>query len=201
MIFLKKQKVKRMIKKLVQSNELVKIHAGCGGHYLQGWINIDGSKKCKSDLRIDLSNGLPFPDNSVDFIFNEHFIEHLTYKNGLCFLKDSYRVLRPGGVLRTAFPDLDTLIDSYVRDTWRDMEWVKLIKAHWYPSGCYMLNQCLRENGHHHYMYSVDDLKRRLQEAGFRQESLERQQVHQSVHELLKGLEKRKDSSVVEAIK
>lgn len=201
MYLLEKQKAKKLVKAINNGNGVVKIHAGCGRHYLQGWINIDSSKKSKSDLCVDLAKGLPFPDNSADFIFNEHFIEHLSYEDGFAFFKESYRVLKPGGVLRTAFPDLDTLIDSYTRDTWRSMEWVKLIKADWYPSGCYMLNQCIRENGHHKYMYSVDDLKRRLCEAGFKTGSLDRRDVHDSIHDPLKGLEKRKDSSVVEAIK
>jgi predicted SAM-dependent methyltransferase len=185
----------------IRSNEPVMLHIGSGRNYKDGWINIDSSARVKNDILHDLSKGIPFPDSSVDYIFNEHFIEHLSYEDGLEFMKGSYRALKPGGVIRIACPDLDVLIESYIKDTWRDMEWVKLIKAQWYPSGCFMLNQCIREDGLHQYMYNKSELIRRLIEAGFDPGNISVEKYRRSKNKALENLEKRQDSLIIEAKK
>jgi len=43
-------------------------------------------------------------DNTYDGAYNEHFIEHLHKDEGIAFLKEMYRVLKPGGTLRTIWP-------------------------------------------------------------------------------------------------
>jgi predicted SAM-dependent methyltransferase len=53
---------------------------------------------------------LPIPnidDNTYDGTFSEHFIEHLTKEHGIAFLKEMYRVLKPGGVIRVIWPSMD----------------------------------------------------------------------------------------------
>jgi len=201
MSFFRKRKIKKLLSRLKNEDKSIKLHVGCGGNYKEGWINIDNRSRAKKDIRLDLQRVIPFPDNSIDFIYNEHFIEHLSYDYGFYFLKESYRILKPGGVIRTAFPDLDTLIDSYLKDYWRQMEWVKLIKAQWYPSGCFMLNKCLREGGLHLYMYNLSELTRRLIEAGFGQNKIYECKVNQSSYSELREIEKRADSTIVEAVK
>ena len=52
---------------------MLKLNLGCGQAYLSGWINIDIDSD-KADLKHDLRNGLPYEDNTADYIFNEHFI-------------------------------------------------------------------------------------------------------------------------------
>jgi predicted SAM-dependent methyltransferase len=201
MLFFAKRKALIILNRFNRENKPLKLHIGSGRNYKEGWINIDCNSRTKKDLRLDVRKGIPFPDSSVDYIFNEHFIEHLSYDDGFNFLKEAYRTLLPNGVVRTAFPDIDTMIDSYMKDSWREMEWVKLIKAQWYPSGCFMLNECIRERGHHLYMYNVKELKRRLGEAGFKENNIFTCKVRQSRFPELNNVEKRADSSVVEAVK
>jgi predicted SAM-dependent methyltransferase len=50
---------------------------------------------------------LPFADNSINFIFSEHFFEHLFLDDALALLKECHRVLKPYGVIRTCVPDAD----------------------------------------------------------------------------------------------
>src|SRR5579863_148355 len=87
--------VKKLLKKYPDK---IKLNIGCGTDYKKGWINIDNNSDeniKKLDLNWDLRNPLPFKDNSVDFIFNEHFIEHLTVEEGLKSNIDFKRVLKP----------------------------------------------------------------------------------------------------------
>ena len=53
----------------------------------------------------DVTKGLPFEDNSVEYIFSSHFIEHLHYPQAVEYLRESFRVLKPGGIIRTICPD------------------------------------------------------------------------------------------------
>lgn len=186
---------------IMKNNEIVKVHVACGRNYKNGWVNIDNNRNVKTDILFDLTRGIPFPDRSVDFLYNEHFIEHLSYEEGFEFMKEALRVLKPDGVMRIAFPDLDSLIDSYVNDNWKEKEWVKLIDAYWYPSRCFMFNENIRENGGHKYYYSVEEMARRLVEAGFQKENIAVEGINSSKHEELANIDKRADSSVVEAVK
>ncbi|MGB3204746.1 MAG: methyltransferase domain-containing protein [Crinalium sp.] len=50
---------------------------------------------------------LPFDDNSLSYIFSEHFFEHLFFDEALSLLQECQRILKPGGVIRTCVPDAD----------------------------------------------------------------------------------------------
>ena len=76
-----------------------KLHFGCGQKLLGGWDNYD--------REVDIARPLPFPSGSADVIFCEHVIEHVDYRAAMAFLFECRRVLRPDGVLRVAFPDVN----------------------------------------------------------------------------------------------
>ncbi|WP_088241393.1 class I SAM-dependent methyltransferase [Calothrix rhizosoleniae] len=50
---------------------------------------------------------LPFDNDSVDFIYSEHFFEHLFFDEALSLLRECHRILKPNGVIRTCVPDAD----------------------------------------------------------------------------------------------
>ncbi len=50
---------------------------------------------------------LEFSDNSIDFVFSEHFFEHLFFDEALSLLRESHRILKDFGVIRTCVPDAD----------------------------------------------------------------------------------------------
>ena len=86
-----------------------------------GWINIDihdlaafAEPNNYRYVRHDVRQGLPFPTGSVDCIHSNHFLEHLSYKDGLNHLRECRRVLKPQtGALRIAVPDTEMLLRSY----------------------------------------------------------------------------------------
>jgi len=101
---------------------LVKLNIGCFiNMFYYGWINIDildlsdfAKRNCYIFRQLDVREGLPYDDNSVDYIFSSHMIEHLTDEEGMKFLKECYRVLKPGGVLRLATPHARQLMADYM---------------------------------------------------------------------------------------
>lgn len=50
---------------------------------------------------------LMFDNSSINYIFSEHFFEHLFFDEALSLLKECYRILKPFGVIRTCVPDAD----------------------------------------------------------------------------------------------
>jgi predicted SAM-dependent methyltransferase len=54
-----------------------------------------------------LDSPLSASDRSFDFVFAEHFIEHLFLDEALFLVDEVFRLLRPGGVFRVVCPDAD----------------------------------------------------------------------------------------------
>jgi SAM-dependent methyltransferase len=57
-------------------------------------------------IHYNLEYGIPLPDATVDYLFASHFLEHLSQRHGERLAREAARVLRPGGVIRIAVPDL-----------------------------------------------------------------------------------------------
>jgi predicted SAM-dependent methyltransferase len=172
--------------------EPVKLHVGCGKVRFDGWVNIDVAGK-DIDVRRDIRKGLPYADDSAALIYNEHFMEHLTCEEGLAVLREFFRVLAPGGILRIATPDLDYLVAKYVSDDWRAQYWIQNLRSE-IQTRAEMLNICFSDWGHK-YLYNGEELERRLREVGF--ESIVRRQWNTSPHPELGNRETREDSKLI----
>lgn len=163
-----KIRAKKIIKKANQHNHKVMLHIGCGNNYFHGWINIDNNSDNnikKLDLNWDLRNKLPFVNNSIDIIYNEHLIEHLTVKQSKRAIKEFFRVLKPNGVLRIAMPDLDDVIKQYLDPDWSKHECIKRFGLDFVKSRAEMININFRWWGHQ-WLYNWEELERRLKECG-----------------------------------
>lgn len=123
-----KRDYSRLKKRGESRKEMLKLHIGCGPRVLKGWINLDleftdykpymkyyGNKFYGKKVRgsrddfyaINLiTEGLPLPDNSVEVVFHEDFIEHLDQKECIILLAETLRVLKSGGVHRINTPNL-----------------------------------------------------------------------------------------------
>lgn len=154
--------------KLKRFSKPYKLHLGCGSVKFNGWVNIDADSKLATvDLVWDLSLGLPVDDASCEFIYCEHFLEHLTVEQGVSFLRECRRALAPEGVLRVAMPSLDYLIDKLCQGDWRDQDWLTWPEHRFIKTRAEMLNISFRWWGHQ-WLYDREELHRRLDEAGFR---------------------------------
>lgn len=143
-----------------------RLHLACGNVRKDGWINIDIVETPATDLVLDLAQDLPFPDASCELIYCEHFLEHLDPYQGLQFLAECRRLLRPGAWMRIAMPDLDDIIRRSADGTWREQVWLKALGDHVVATRAEMINMAFRNWGHQ-WLYDREELERRLREAGF----------------------------------
>ena len=79
-------------------------------------INVDGNLFRKKDIWLDVTLGLPFPDNSIRGVYSSHLLEHLSVQEARRLLTECYRALKPGGALRMVVPSLEHAIQAYIED-------------------------------------------------------------------------------------
>ena len=79
------------IRSYLKTNEIKKLHIGAGKNILKGWLNADIKASLKT-VYLDASKKFPFKNNTFDYIFSEHLIEHLDYKGGINMLSECYRI-------------------------------------------------------------------------------------------------------------
>jgi len=93
----------------------MKLNIGCGGRLISGFVNID-IEDHGGNVVHDVRKGLPYDDNSVEFINASHFIEHLNLFEAITVLKECHRVLKPSGRIRITVPDTRLLIEHLLRN-------------------------------------------------------------------------------------
>lgn len=90
-----------------------KLHIGCGPFVIEGWLNTDVQCNYPEVSYLNAGKLYPFPDNSFEYIFSEHLFEHLSIVEQTVMLEECYRILKPGGRVRLAMPNLHFIMDLY----------------------------------------------------------------------------------------
>jgi predicted SAM-dependent methyltransferase len=92
------------------------LNIGCGSYYSMEstWTNLDFVSLDKHVIAHNLLKGIPFNDNSFDFVYHSHVLEHFSKQDGERLIQECFRVLKPGGILRVAVPDLETIVRNYI---------------------------------------------------------------------------------------
>lgn len=148
----------------------LQLNLACGDNIKAGWVNIDLFDPAPVDLRLDLTEPLPFADHSVRTIYCEHFFEHLefpTHARG--FLREAFRVLEPRGVLSIGVPDTEWPLRCYAAG---DDSYFRFGRATWgHPDWCntplHQINFHFRQFNEHRYAYDESTLAKVLVEEGF----------------------------------
>lgn len=78
------------------------LNIGCGHFFREGWVNLDKFKEGRVDMLADLEQGLPFKDETFDYVYASHVLEHVHDVTGL--IRDVHRVLKEGGIFEIYVP-------------------------------------------------------------------------------------------------
>ena len=107
-----------------------KVQIGGGSHILKDFLNIDIIPP--ADLICDVREGLPLKSGSVEYIFSEHFLEHIDYPISVkFFIKECYRVLKPKGLFVIGVPDSKLIVKHYIN---RNNRFYKKAIKKWYSN-------------------------------------------------------------------
>ena len=88
----------------------MRINLGSGERPLEGWVNVDALPDAPGvDVVTDVTEALPFESGSADALYASHLLEHVSSEDVPRVLAEWRRVLRPGGVLMIAVPDLEVI--------------------------------------------------------------------------------------------
>ena len=153
----------------LRADKDLKLHFGCGSNIKEGYINIDLNNEV--DLSLDLRERLPFLTDSCSMIYSEHFLEHLGYPDeAMFFLRECYRILRPGGIFSVGVPDTEWPIRAYTGDPYY-ADWFQYVKENAYPKWITTKMECVnhsfRQGDEHKFAYDFETLKRALEIAEF----------------------------------
>ena len=165
---------RRMIRRYFSNPGPRGLHIGAGCNILDGWLNTNYPNRSWSGraIAMDATIRFPMPDNAFDFIFSEHMIEHVPYSDGISFLRESFRVLKPGGRIRISTPDIRFLVDLLGSDlrkvqkdyiAWASERFLRNGEPH---TALSVVNNFVRDWGHT-YIYDRSTLETALTQVGF----------------------------------
>lgn len=140
------------------------LHLGCGPMIIPQFLNIDAGVRPPADLlaRVDR---LKLNARSVGVIYCSHVLEHITRSRYQRTLAEWYRVLKPGGRIYIAVPDLEKLFRLYLDN----------LQNYDTSSGKHRVDQSVAivyggqtdRHDFHYYGYSFTTLKALLEGVGF----------------------------------
>jgi len=169
------------------------VQYGSGASGPEGWLNFDCSPtllaqripllgplirvwcRTRFDHAIrfgDIVRGLPVADQSARAVYCSHVLEHLSLTDLRAALRNTHRILRPGGTFRMVLPDLRHIADTYVKDGGSDAALAFMretrLGREMRARGLMGLLRSWLGNSEHLWMWDYPALARELVEAGFK---------------------------------
>lgn len=138
---------------------------------------------------LDVTGRFPFPDGSFARAYSSHMLEHLYPDEAGRCVREIQRVLRPGGLLRLAVPDLDFLVTHY------DPQNPALFLRGIFQGE----SRATHPRARHWWHYNAHSLGELLQAAGFR--DIRRCAYREGADPAVARLDNRPDSLFMEARK
>jgi predicted SAM-dependent methyltransferase len=216
-----------------QGKTPIRLNLGCGLTTPEGWINVDGSWNARlakhplirrtlakigllsadhlgvpwnSNVFIhDIRKPLPFRDESATAVYASHVLEHLYIEEGQQLVREAFRVLVDGGVLRVVVPDLGVIVQEYLNQRASnegpqesglrpaDQLNQRLLMRWPSPSAAklpYRIYSAWQDFHSHKWMYDLDSLTHLFLRTGFIE--VERRNNHES---RIEGIESVEDPS------
>jgi predicted SAM-dependent methyltransferase len=163
----------KLIKNYSENNAIKKLQIGAQSNSIHGWLNVDILPKDHAVAYMDATEKFPISDNAFDYVFSEHMIEHISIDDGEFMMKECYRILKPGGKIRIATPDLEAVVKVFTTpDVPEHKAYIKFyIDRFWngkYPyDPVYAVNKMFYDFGHR-FIHSEHSLTALFKSAGFK---------------------------------
>lgn len=97
-------------------NKTISLHIGCGEKFIPEFTyHVDIRKLPHVDFVTSADKLGMFDDNSVNLIYVCHLLDHFDRNTYEGALKEWYRVLKSGGILRLAVSDFEAVVRIYLK--------------------------------------------------------------------------------------
>lgn len=114
---------KKIAAHYLKNTQVKKLQIGSGSNAMPGWLNTDLTPTRREIIFMDATKKFPFENCTFDYVYSEHFIEHVDYTTG------------PGGKIRVTTPDLKFLMRLYdTEKTELERLYIKNILSSFYPN-------------------------------------------------------------------
>jgi predicted SAM-dependent methyltransferase len=160
------------VKEYLEQHDRRRLLIGAGSYTREGWLCTD----VRHDPRVmfmDATVWFPLPTAAFDVVQCEHMIEHIPYSSAKAMLGECRRVLRDGGVIRIATPDLRQVVAllQVEDETSRAyIEWANRFSGYSADgelgNPAITVNRMMQEFGHQ-FIYDEATLTGLLEAAGF----------------------------------
>lgn len=96
-------------------NKMNYLNVGCGNKIHEAWFNLDMATENPHVSSCNLLKGIPFPDDHFEVLYHSQVLEHFPKDKAPFFIKECWRVLKPGGIMRVVVPDLENIVNEYIK--------------------------------------------------------------------------------------
>ena len=182
---------KKIISNFKEKEGVIKLNLGCYKDIRKNFLNIDIFEK-NADIKADVSNLYMFKDNSVDFIYAAHILEHFPakdtkeIKSAINVLKEWHRILKNGRKLQIKVPDFDDIIDMYQKEKKGiKPKFATEPREKYFPLFNYWLLGNTEPGNKHYCIYTKDILKKMLVDIGFKKIIFDKKQHEYKTREYL----------------
>jgi len=136
-----------------------RLHLGAGKIFIPGFVHVDLADFPHIAFKEDISDLSMFDDNEIDYIYCCHALQYFDREEAKIALREWYRVLKKGGILRVTVPNFETIIRVYQK--YKDIEHRGILGP--------IYGKIKLGDGYifHKTMYDFNSLKKLLEKVGF----------------------------------
>lgn len=163
---------KQQIAHYLSSHQKRGLQIGSGHNDLEGWLNTEYNPFHPGQVFLDATEQYPMPDDSFDYVYSEHMIEHIPWRAGQAMLRQCFRVLKPGGTIRISTPNLANICSlSTTQPDARQRNYIKQASDKHCPDnegylGGFVINNFYWDFGHY-FIYDPTTMRYALERCGY----------------------------------
>jgi len=130
------------------SSDPILVNIGCGPITHPAWHNYDVNPTNADVLPLRRDGSIPLPSSQATACYSSHVLEHVPLQFAAAFLQEQRRVLRGGGIIRVAVPDLQFLCTEYLRELSANASSPQAPSYRYHHTVAELLDQLVRTESH-----------------------------------------------------